>query len=49
MPDELPILLFATPAELEAWREESHAESRGLWLKIAKKGTEPPSVTYAEA
>ncbi len=49
MPDELPILLFATPAELEAWLEESHAESRGLWLKIAKKGTEPPSVTYAEA
>jgi len=49
MPDELPILLFATPAELEAWLEESHAESPGLWLKIAKKGTEPPSVTYAEA
>jgi uncharacterized protein YdeI (YjbR/CyaY-like superfamily) len=49
MPDELPILLFATPAELEAWLEESHAKSRGLWLKIAKKGTEPPSVTYAEA
>ena len=49
MPDELPILLFATPAELEAWLEESHAESRGLWLKIAKKGIEPPSVTYAEA
>jgi uncharacterized protein YdeI (YjbR/CyaY-like superfamily) len=49
MPDELPILLFATPAELEAWLEESHAESGGLWLKIAKKGTEPPSVTYAEA
>jgi uncharacterized protein YdeI (YjbR/CyaY-like superfamily) len=49
MPDELPILLFATLAELEARLEESHAESRGLWLKIAKKGTEPPSVTYAEA
>ena len=29
MPDELPILLFATAAELEAWLEESHAESRG--------------------
>jgi uncharacterized protein YdeI (YjbR/CyaY-like superfamily) len=49
MPEELPIRLFATPAELEAWLEESHAESRGLWLKIAKRGTEPPSVTYAEA
>lgn len=49
MPDELPILLFATPAELEAWLEENHSESEGLWLKIAKKGVEPPSVTYGEA
>jgi len=49
VPDELPILLFATPAELEAWLEENHAGSPGLWLKIAKKGVEPPSVTYAEA
>jgi uncharacterized protein YdeI (YjbR/CyaY-like superfamily) len=49
VPDELPIVLFATPAELEAWLEENHAESPGLWLKIAKKGTEPPSVSYAEA
>jgi uncharacterized protein YdeI (YjbR/CyaY-like superfamily) len=46
--DELPILLFATPSELEAWLEENHAESPGFWLKIAKKGTEPPSVDYAE-
>jgi uncharacterized protein YdeI (YjbR/CyaY-like superfamily) len=49
LPDELPIALFATPAELEAWLEENHADSPGLWLQIAKKGTEPPSVTYAEA
>ncbi len=49
MPDELPTVLFAGPAELEAWLEENHADSPGLWLKIAKKGTEPPSVTYGEA
>ncbi|HKA66998.1 MAG TPA: YdeI/OmpD-associated family protein [Solirubrobacterales bacterium] len=49
MPDELPVLLFATPADLEAWLEENHAESGGLWLKIAKKGAPEPSVTYAEA
>ena len=29
MRDELPILLFATPVELEDWLEESHTESRG--------------------
>lgn len=49
VPDELPTLLFATPAELEAWLEENHADSPGLWLQIAKNGVEPPSVTYAEA
>jgi uncharacterized protein YdeI (YjbR/CyaY-like superfamily) len=49
MADELPVLLFATPAELEAWLEGNHDSAEGLWLKIAKKGVEPPSVTYAEA
>jgi uncharacterized protein YdeI (YjbR/CyaY-like superfamily) len=47
--DDLPIVLFASPAELEAWLEESHAESDGLWLKIAKKGSGVESVSYAEA
>jgi uncharacterized protein YdeI (YjbR/CyaY-like superfamily) len=49
MTAELPVLLFAGPAELEAWLEANHAGSEGLWLKIAKKGVEPPSVTYGEA
>jgi uncharacterized protein YdeI (YjbR/CyaY-like superfamily) len=49
MADELPVLLFASPAELEAWLEHNHDSSEGLWLKLAKKGVEPPSVTYAEA
>jgi uncharacterized protein YdeI (YjbR/CyaY-like superfamily) len=49
MADELPIHLFAGPAELEAWLEENHASSQGVWLKIAKKGAPEPSVTYAEA
>jgi uncharacterized protein YdeI (YjbR/CyaY-like superfamily) len=49
MADELPILLFAVPADLESWLEDNHAESDGAWLKIAKKGADEPSVTYAEA
>jgi uncharacterized protein YdeI (YjbR/CyaY-like superfamily) len=49
MADELPIQLFAGPAELEAWLEENHASSQGAWLKIAKKGATEPSVTYDEA
>jgi uncharacterized protein YdeI (YjbR/CyaY-like superfamily) len=49
MADELPTLLFANPAEFEAWLEDGHAESDGIWLKIAKKGAREPSVTYYEA
>jgi len=46
---ELPILLFAGPAEFEAWLGENGESSEGLWLKIAKKGAPETSVTYAEA
>ncbi len=49
MLDELPVLLFATPADLEVWLEENSESSDGFWLKIAKKGTPETSVTYAEA
>jgi uncharacterized protein YdeI (YjbR/CyaY-like superfamily) len=49
MADDLPILLFASPAELEAWFDNNHADAQGAWLKIAKKGSGVESVTYAEA
>ncbi len=49
MADDLPILLFASPAELEAWLDDNHAAAEGVWLKIAKKGSGVESVTYAEA
>jgi uncharacterized protein YdeI (YjbR/CyaY-like superfamily) len=49
MAGDLPILLFAAPADLEAWLERNHDQPDGIWLKIAKKGAEEPSVTYAEA
>ena len=47
-PDDLPVHLFAGPAELEAWLEENE-DADGVWLKIAKKGAPETSVTYAEA
>jgi uncharacterized protein YdeI (YjbR/CyaY-like superfamily) len=47
--DDLPVLLFASKGELEAWLEENHADAEGLWLKIAKKGSGVESVNYAEA
>ncbi len=49
MTDDLPILLFASPAELEVWLDDNHADSQGVWLKIAKKDSGVESVTYAEA
>lgn len=49
MADELPILLFADPAELEEWLEGDGGGSEGVWLKIAKKGSGVESVGYAEA
>ncbi len=49
MADDLPIVLFESPAALEAWLEDNHAASDGIWLQIAKKGSGVRSVTYAEA
>jgi uncharacterized protein YdeI (YjbR/CyaY-like superfamily) len=49
MADDLPVLLFSSPPDLEAWLEGNHTGSEGLWLKIAKKGSGVESVTYAEA
>jgi uncharacterized protein YdeI (YjbR/CyaY-like superfamily) len=47
--DSLPILSFETQAVWEAWLEEHHAGSKGVWLKIAKKETGIPSVDYPQA
>lgn len=48
LPSDLPVLAFEDQAALEAWLEAEHATSPGLYVKIAKKGTGVPSVTYAE-
>lgn len=47
--DDLPVMLFADAAALEAWLEDHHGQPGGIWLRIAKKGAPEPSVTYAEA
>jgi uncharacterized protein YdeI (YjbR/CyaY-like superfamily) len=43
--DALP---FETPAAFEAWLDEHHATSDGIWIKFAKKGSGIPTVTYKE-
>jgi uncharacterized protein YdeI (YjbR/CyaY-like superfamily) len=49
VPADLLTILFAAPAEFEAWLEEHGEEPDGLWLKLAKKGAPEPSITYGEA
>ena len=46
---ELPIIPFASREAWEAWLQEQHATSEGLWLKIAKKGSGLETVSMAEA
>jgi uncharacterized protein YdeI (YjbR/CyaY-like superfamily) len=48
MDGEMPTLSFATARAFEAWLAKHHGSSKGLWLKLGKKGG-PPSVTYQEA
>lgn len=45
----LPILHFADGPALERWLDSQPASSRGIWLKMAKKGHDVTSVTLAEA
>lgn len=46
---DLPIIAFASQKAWEAWLAKHHTASQGLWLKLAKKESGIPSVTYAEA
>jgi uncharacterized protein YdeI (YjbR/CyaY-like superfamily) len=46
--DDFPTLFFSSSAECEAWLAGNHAESDGIWVKIAKKGSGIASVRYPE-
>jgi uncharacterized protein YdeI (YjbR/CyaY-like superfamily) len=46
---DLPIIPFASRDAWEAWLAKHHADSSGLWLKIAKKGSSIETVSYAQA
>ena len=48
-PIELPTLPFESKKKFAEWLAKQHDKSAGAWLKLAKKATGIPSVTYAEA
>ncbi len=49
VPDSLPIIAFETPDDWEAWLKSHRASSPGLWLRLYKKKSGKPSITYAQA
>ncbi|MQA27620.1 MAG: hypothetical protein GEU94_19645 [Micromonosporaceae bacterium] len=46
---DLPVMRFGSVADFGAWLAEHHDVSTGAWLKLAKKGVEPRTVSYSEA
>jgi uncharacterized protein YdeI (YjbR/CyaY-like superfamily) len=49
IPDPRRIRAFRNQAAFEAWLRENHDREQELWLKIFKKASGVPTVTYAEA
>jgi uncharacterized protein YdeI (YjbR/CyaY-like superfamily) len=45
----LSIVELSDQRAWEQWLEENHESSPGVWLKIAKKGAERPTVSYRQA
>lgn len=49
VPDPKKIKTFRTEAAFEAWLAANHARETELWLKIHKKASGLPTITYAQA
>jgi uncharacterized protein YdeI (YjbR/CyaY-like superfamily) len=47
--DNLQVMSFVTQHDWETWLKEHHTDTKGIWLKLAKKAAGTPSVSYAEA
>jgi uncharacterized protein YdeI (YjbR/CyaY-like superfamily) len=45
----MPILAFASVRAWQQWLAKHHQTSNGIWLRLYKKGSAAPSVSYAEA
>jgi uncharacterized protein YdeI (YjbR/CyaY-like superfamily) len=48
-PDPLPVMAFESTQAWDVWLSAHHADSPGLWLKIAKKGSAGQSISYSDA
>ena len=48
MPHEFDVAVFGTPTELDSWLVEHGADTPGLYVRLAKKGADFPSITLPE-
>ncbi|WP_409331964.1 YdeI/OmpD-associated family protein [Trujillonella humicola] len=48
LPTDLPVLAFPDQASLEAWLAAEGDSAPGLYVRLAKKGSGIPSVSYPE-
>ena len=48
-PEEIPVVYVADQREWNRWLEANHRSAGAVWLKLAKKGSPVPTVSYAEA
>ncbi|CAN5292455.1 YdeI/OmpD-associated family protein [soil metagenome] len=46
---EQPIIFFETAEDWEKWLIKHHENHQGIWLRMYKKATKKPTITYAEA
>jgi uncharacterized protein YdeI (YjbR/CyaY-like superfamily) len=49
MHKELPVILFETRKQFHDWLDKNHTSSTGIWLKLAKKASTMPTVSYEDA
>jgi uncharacterized protein YdeI (YjbR/CyaY-like superfamily) len=46
---DIPTMGFVTPRHWERWLGSNHGSSPGIWMRIAKQGSDDTSVTYQQA
>ncbi|RHX91232.1 bacteriocin-protection protein [Leptospira yasudae] len=47
--NDCPVLFFKNRKEWAAWLKANHRSDSAIWIKLAKKESSIPSITYAEA
>jgi uncharacterized protein YdeI (YjbR/CyaY-like superfamily) len=49
LPADVPVKTFRSAKQWRAWLHKHHADERGIWLRLFKKGADPVPLTRSEA